>query len=53
MCNEIFIRGKHDQSRKGEKGGTLGGKEREGVYREGVAGASSRARGREETKTGL
>lgn len=48
MCNEIFIRGKHDQSRKGEKGGAQGNREREGVS-QGVKGAGSG----EETKTGL
>lgn len=52
MCNEIFIRGKHDQSLKGEKGGDLGKAGREGVSG-GVTGAGSRARGTEETKTGL
>lgn len=50
MCNEIFIRGKHDQSRKGGDRGDSGRQgEREGVCREGVEGASSR----EETKIGL
>lgn len=52
MCNEISIRGKHDQSQKGETGGTGGGKGREGVYSRGSGGKQQGA-GQGETKTVL
>lgn len=47
MCNEIFIRGKHDQSGEGAR---EGGGERRCVSKKGVEGASSRAQGQARNK---